>query len=322
MPLRSDPAPPLVLQLLPEIAPLPSEFQSEQEIQGEMEMSEIPPREHFYQAEAVAIQGHLELPLKREIEAGALVTLPEEGGYVARQLGPFRVESAISFQSAHTQVAGNPDLKSGHGWSTLTTSVIEGLNVLDVLTADRVVGQVGTEHPHVGYVPRVTFLGTRFDNLRIAGHPVKLDIDLDLFGTRAPDDSPYTRSRDFLTNVSAQHQRLQANEEFPAERAGSYNQLPARTIQDGVAVETAECSLVNQADGHYPGRTFGHVIHVPNFGLIRLGVVRLLQSDFQEGTGIPKKTRIELTMIDLRLGCIGHGGVQVGQLTTNGHSKP
>ena len=32
--------------------------------------------------------------------------------------------------------------------------------------------------------------------------------------------------------------------------------------------ENVECSLVNKAEGTYPGQTSGHVIHVPHFGTI------------------------------------------------------
>jgi len=39
---------------------------------------------------------------------------------------------------------------------------LEGFNVVDIITADRVVAQVSTEHPMVeGHVPTVTFLGSR-----------------------------------------------------------------------------------------------------------------------------------------------------------------
>ena len=81
-------------------------------------------------------------------------------------------------------MAGNRDVKPGHGFSTITTAVVEDLNVLDVVTADRVVAQISTEHPLVGYVPHITFLGTRFENLRIAGHKVELDLDPDFLGQR------------------------------------------------------------------------------------------------------------------------------------------
>jgi hypothetical protein len=47
--------------------------------------------------------------------------------------------------------------------------------VLDVLTADRVVGQTITEHPLMATCRRSPFWARAFENLRIAGHPVELD---------------------------------------------------------------------------------------------------------------------------------------------------
>jgi len=75
----------------------------------------------------------------------------------------------------------------------LTSSVIEGLNILDVITADRIVGQTITNHPLVGYVPSISFLGTRFENLRIAGNPVELDLNHDIFGPRRMTTRPTQR---------------------------------------------------------------------------------------------------------------------------------
>jgi hypothetical protein len=141
-------------------------------------------RTHDYHAEATILSGHLRLPLAEEIRPQALANLPKEGGYFSQRAEAYRLESVISFRSAYTQVAGNRSTKAGQGWTTLTTTAIEGLNVLDVVTADRIVGQTITEHPLEGYVPTVSFLGTRFENLRIAGHPVDLDLDLDILGAK------------------------------------------------------------------------------------------------------------------------------------------
>jgi len=47
----------------------------------------------------------------------------------------------------HTRVSGYRSQKKNHAFVTIATSVIEGLNVFDVLTADRVVAQVATSHP-------------------------------------------------------------------------------------------------------------------------------------------------------------------------------
>ncbi len=115
-------------------------------------------RVHRYHAEASVLEGHLQRPLSQEIKPQAYVKLPEHGGYLAQRAEDYRIEGVLSFRSAYTQVAGNPDVKPGHGLTTLSTSVVEGLNVLDVVTADRVVGQISTEHPIGGYVPHVTFL--------------------------------------------------------------------------------------------------------------------------------------------------------------------
>jgi hypothetical protein len=281
-------------------------------------MSETIARQHTYHAEATVLKGHLLLPLAQEIKPQAYAKLPEEGGYLAQKACDYRLESAISFRSAHTQVAGNLDIKPGHGWTTLTTAVVEGLNAFDVVTADKVVGQIAIEHPLAGYVPKVSFLGTHFDNLRIGGHPVKLDCDLDLFGQKPENDAPYTQDPGFIRRVNKQHEQVRAHPSLLEELVQRYTGLPSK-IENPEAVE---CSLVNQAEGSFPGRCFGHVIEVPDFGTIVLGALRLEQSDFQVGTGIPKSTLFRLTMIELKLGCLAAGSVPICQMHVNGRSHP
>jgi len=61
--------------------------------------------------------------------------------------------------------AGTRSAKPDYSVTTLATSVITGLKVHDIVTADIVFAQVSTEHPLAGRVPWVTFLGTRFENL-------------------------------------------------------------------------------------------------------------------------------------------------------------
>lgn len=279
-------------------------------------MAEETEREHFYHAEATAIAGELRLPLVQEIKPQLYAKIPERGGYLSQRSKDYHLEEVISFRSAYTQVAGNPDPKPGHGWSTLATVAIEGLNVLDVVTADRVVGQLSTEHPLVGYVPKLTFLGTRFENLRIAGHPVKLDLDPHLLGDKPEDDASYGSHPGFLERLASQFERIGANSDLPGEVSGRYNRLPTTAE----ASESIECSLVNQAEGSFPGRCFGHVIDVPDFGRIYLATLRLEQSDFQDG--VPKRTLFNLTMIELKLGCVAHGTIGIGNPIVNGHTKP
>ena len=281
-------------------------------------MSETNGRTHNYHAEATVLEGHLRLPLVHEIKPQAHAKLSDEGGYLAQRAEDYRLESVISFRSAHTQVSGNRDVKPGHGWATLTTTVVEGLNVLDVLTADRVVGQIITEHPLAGYVPSFSFLGTHFDNLRIAGHPVKLDLDLGTLGSNPANDAPYTLHPSLIERVSAQYDRIRKSHDLPADLAERYNQLSS-TLGSREAVE---CSLVNHAAGAYPGLCFGHVIRVPDFGTITLAKLHLKHEDFKEETGVPQKTTAHLTMIGLKLGCAIEGSAGVGIGSSNGSSRP
>ena len=169
---------------------------------------EVNGRKHHHHAEAVVLSGNLQLPLVQEIKPQAHVKLHEEGGYLSERSENYRLEGVISVRSAYTHVAGNRSTKPGQGWTTLTTTVVEGLNVMEILTADRIVGQTITEHPLVGYVPSVNFLGTRFENLRVAGHPVKLDLDLNILGAKPADDGSYALDSGVLSRVRSQYTHI------------------------------------------------------------------------------------------------------------------
>ena len=270
--------------------------------------------DHSYFAEAVSLEGHLRLPFAQVIHPQDNVVLGERGGYFTRRSENFRLGGAISYKSAYTQVAGNRDDKPDHGFNTLATAVLEGLNVFDVVTADRIVSQISTDHPLDGHVPTVTFLGSRFDNLRIAGHPVKLDFDANILGPKPANDAPYTSDPGFLDRATRQYERIRGQKNLPAEIGRRYNQLPSSSANR----ESIECSLVNQAEGSYPGHSFGHVIDVPHFGKIFLATLRLDQSEFDPQTGIPRKTLISLSMIRMEMGCTGSGSSSGGNTKTNG----
>jgi hypothetical protein len=275
-------------------------------------------RYHDYNAEAVALSGELTLPLIQEVKPPTFVKLNERGGYISQHVENYRLGAVVSFRSAYTQVGGNPDTKADHGWNTLTTAVIEGLNVLDIVTADRIVCQISTDHPLIGYVPTVTFLGTRFENLRIAGHELKLSLDLDMLGPKPKKDSGYLSDREFQKRITGQRERVKGMKNLPAEIGAHYNQAPLSAGKPG----SIKCSLVNQVEGGYPGRSFGHVIDVPNFGKIYLATLTVEESDFGTPTGAPRDTTITLTMIKMVMGCVGAGMMQGGVGKTNGVTAP
>jgi hypothetical protein len=279
--------------------------------------------EHHYHADANVFSAHLVQPIERKVKKQGLVDLPQVGGYEYQRVGPFQIEGLISYRSGYTQVAGTPSLKHG-GFSTLSTSVIEGLNVIDVLTADRVVAQIFTDHPEEGQVPSVSFLGTRFENLQVAGHKIDLKHDLEILGPKPEKDRSYFEEKDVLNRVERQYSKMKG---LPAWAKDDYDWRGAEAalrgkIQPGMS--EMKCSLFDQVSGA-PGVSFGHVIDLPFFGKIFLGeltVNRVLgKGKSSNGYREDDTYSFHLTMIRLKLGCSVTGDVSTNTADTNGVGK-
>jgi hypothetical protein len=276
----------------------------------------MPETHPFYHAEASALEGRLNRPVTQILYPQAAVSLSREGGYRSARVEEFRVEEVLSFRSAYTQVAGTRSLKANHGQTTLATAVLENFNVLDVVTADRIVAQVGTDYVNESYIPSITFLGTRFENLRIAGHPVRLELDIHVLGENAH-NARWTENRELRERIAGQRQTIESQNGVPPEYLESYNQLPSN---DGT-LGSLGCSLVNHTEGSFPGRCLGHVIDVPHFGRIYLAVLRIRESNPDEHTRLPLQTHVSLTMIRIQMGCYGDGSLNGGNTIVNGAGR-
>src|SRR6202158_631391 len=168
-------------------------------------------RVHYYHADASALGGYFESPVAQIIAPQASMSLSPAGGYGSVRSENFRIEGVLSYRSASTQVSGHLSKKEGKGWMTLVTSVVEGLNVLDVITADRLSVQISTEHPLERDYPKVTFLGTSFENFKVAGCPVDVSVDFNICDQGNGDG--YRRescvsSERFLARVAGQYERM------------------------------------------------------------------------------------------------------------------
>jgi hypothetical protein len=282
------------------------------------------PRVHYYHAEAGVLHAQLQRPLQQEIKPQAFVKVHDklEPAYLSERSENYRLEGIISFKSAYTHVSGHESTKAHRRWITLSTSVVEGLNVFEVITADRIVGQISTEHPRDEDVPHVTFLGTRFENLRIAGHEVHTKLNLNTCGPKPERDRLYLEDQGFLNNVSKHHKRVSGG--FSDDVNSSYKLAlpePGELRQqwiDYLKDETGEVkkpkaevksSLVEElkVDGWKSG---GHVIEVPEFGKIFLAELKVDCNSFA------------LTMIRFELGCFADGSGSFGSLVVNGGGKP
>jgi hypothetical protein len=261
---------------------------------------------HQYNAEAYALIGQLNLPIKRNIPHQAHSKLGPKGGYISKHQERYRAGGVVSFALSRTHAGGAED-SNGLGWSTVTTSVIEHFNLMDVVTADRIVSRVHVHHPFDGYVPTVSFHGTRFENLRIAGHSVTLEMDLNFLGPKPKNDAGYLSDSGFLKRVRDQRQQIwkddppqKIKDEFP-------QNFPDPTIPAKGEV-SLRCSLVKQVSGGYSGSNFGPVIYLPDFGRIYLATLRVAESDPADGkSNVPEKTRVTLKMIEFEMGSIGVG---------------
>jgi hypothetical protein len=279
---------------------------------------EVKGRTHSFNAEANIIGGSLKLPLVQELRPHAHLTLQDSGGYISQRAESHRVEGVLSYDSAYTQVAGNLSTKPGQGWTTLNTTVIEGLNVLEVVTADRVVGQTITEHPLDGYVPSIKFLGTRFENLCIAGFPLTVEMNLNILGEKPANDAHYSHDSGVVERVGKQYTHLLGHSDLPADLRERYNQLSSNLR----GAETVECYLVNQVSGSFPGRSYGHIIDIPDFGKVILGKVTVTTNPATGGAATATKTTVSLTMIRFELGCVTDGVVDLAGGSTNGTTQP
>ena len=278
-------------------------------------------RVHYYHADASALGGSLQRPVEQVVPMQAPSSLAPVGGYGSAQVGEFRLEGILSFASASTQVAGSVSKENG-AWTTLVTATIEGLNVGEVLAADRMVAQISTEHPLVGYQPKVSFVGTKFENLRIAGCPVTPVLNLDLCSQRNVNEDGYPvvsclDDPNFVSSVAAQYAQMTDLESLPDWVTN--RQIPAWVQQryqwNGSQVNVGPkgfvvCSLVDEITGEFPGTPFGHAFVVPDFGKVFLAELVVDQNSYQ------------LTMARLELGSPVQGHLSLCTGKGNGQTSP
>jgi hypothetical protein len=286
---------------------------------------------HDYHANAHVLSGDLQRPIEQKIEQHAPVKLTDRrGGHLTRITEDVSIEGLISFTKGHTRVSGARSLKN-NGWVTLSTSILEGLNVFEIITADRVVSQVSTNHPYKdGHVPHVTFLGSQFTNVQVSGFPLTLNVNLGICGDKPANDRSYFRDLKFLNGVKAQAQKIARAAGLPKEIKDRYDNeityidqlISTSDADDRGCHEPITCSLVQSIGAiPIPGvQTYGHVLVIPDFGTVSLGEIEVGEKMY-EGSDRPN-VYFELTGVNMTLGCVGHGTAAAATATANGAHKP
>jgi hypothetical protein len=247
-----------------------------------------------YHACAHAFSGQFTRPFHDLIEVQAATSLPIIGGHGNSRVSNFQFREFISFKHGYTHVSGAHQDDDGSN-NTLVTSTLEGLNVMDVLTADRIVSRLYSKTPKDDREGQFTLVGSKFENLQIAGHPVELKLDFKLFET-----IPTYSSARKAFDKKADFWKI-ASDPFATGHA-----LPSQGDQGAFL-----CSCVKDMQTDCPGVTRkGQSFHVKGFGTIFLGEVLI------------KHAERTLTMVRLDLGSAVSGKSVGAQAFSNGRTWP
>src|SRR5208337_3585451 len=133
-------------------------------------------RVFHYHANGHALSGSFTRPISRSIEVQAPTVLPTIGGYGDARVENFRLDHHVQFKAGYSHVAGSKyqkDDKEFH--ATLVTATVEGLNFLDVLTADRLVVLASAYHVLPDDESHFSFVGSTVENLKIGGYVVDIE---------------------------------------------------------------------------------------------------------------------------------------------------
>ncbi len=128
----------------------------------------------IYNAHAVAFAGEITHPQHEILEIQAATALPVTGGCGSSLVEEYNYKNLISFKSALSQVSGS---EHHDKFNSVTKVAIEDLNVMDIVTADKVVGVLVSEQSvKSGKEIAIWPMGCFFENLRIAGETVEFEM--------------------------------------------------------------------------------------------------------------------------------------------------
>ena len=123
----------------------------------------------YFHADANSLGGFIDKPFQKAIPPQAAISLPPVGGHATARTDAFNFEEIISCRSAYTKVSGRLVAEDGPG-SALVTSVVEGLNILEVVKAERIVAQIAVEHSGGDDFSQIHFTGSCCEGLKIGGY--------------------------------------------------------------------------------------------------------------------------------------------------------
>jgi hypothetical protein len=231
-------------------------------------------RRFHYHAHALALQGEVTHPFQETIERQAPSAVSPFGGFGVARTDAFNLRDVISHRGARSRAEAGHNPNTDEHYSVASV-VLEGLNLSDVVTVDRIVARLTAVHSERQEEPCISPHGSTIENLRIAGHPIEL---ISLVGTYHTLDTMQKVRDDYRSNTDfrdALHEDAFIGQEaalpekvrrfFPWRRHRTNGELPefrGHTI----------VPLFRIVDPKVPGiEVHGSVIHIHHFGRLHIG---------------------------------------------------
>lgn len=291
-------------------------------------MSQCPSHHHsqyLYQASAYGFSGQIERPFHHVIPTQAATVLGTNGGRGQNRVDKFQLEGIISFESAFVEVGGSFD-ECHDRHTSFASATIEKLNILDMVTADRIVSRMAVYSPKVGDEKgELTFniTGSHFENLKVAGHKIDVKLATHVF-----------HEHDTHSKAVEAHQKSKLDDWLLGSKLGN---LSERELEDLEKTYHALGGMSEVVKGWKKGdrrnhdslwfsplnhlkiedhagpntelRGFGSIICIPKFGVVRLAELE-----------VHKHCR-SLTMLRVDMCSTGTGGTSTGN-STGGGTRP
>src|SRR5258708_23991774 len=236
---------------------------------------------HFH-GHGHALSGEFRHPLWAIIPAQASASLSTIGGIAVAHGENFHFQDFVCFKSAHTHISGKRRRdEAGETFVTHASTVVKGLNILGVVTADRIVSRLTSIHKPKECEGHIIAEDSRFEGLKINGEDVK---------------------------VILRHELLVKCKTFGDLTKGiAGDRKSGKMVALDEECKVAICSLVEKIETKLQGvDSKRHLIEVPNFGKIFLAEVLAYPG-----------TRT-LTMLRLELGSPPLAGHAVAESGRNG----
>jgi len=132
---------------------------------------------HFH-ALAHALSGEFRHPLWSIIPTRASAALSTIGGHAMAEERAFHFQDFVCFKSAHTFVSGKH--RRDDTYVTHASTVVKGLNILGVVTVDKIVSRLTSVHVLDEPEGHIIAEDSRFEGLKISGQDVKVTLRHDL----------------------------------------------------------------------------------------------------------------------------------------------